>query len=124
MPKVDRLFSLLPTVVLRNNSVRPAPAENSRIASGRIHPCNNATLSHGYAVSRYLVDFKVGQRQNQLEAELRKVQDHYAQEHAKEEAAADKTRREKCLRLGKEIYRDAARAERRVLLARGVYRAR
>jgi hypothetical protein len=63
-------------------------------------------------------------RQNQLEAELKNVQDYYAQEHAKEEAAADKTRRERCLRLGNEIYRDAAKAERRLLLAHGVYRGR
>jgi hypothetical protein len=63
-------------------------------------------------------------RQNQLEAELKKVRDYYAQEHAKEDAAADKARREKCLRLGKEIFRDSARAERRLLLARGVYRGR
>lgn len=40
------------------------------------------------------------QRQNELESELRRVQEYYAQEHAKEEAAADKARREKCLRLG------------------------
>ena len=63
-------------------------------------------------------------RQNQLEAELKKVRDYYAQEHAREEAAADKIRRKKCLRLGKEIYRDAARAERGLLIARGVYRSR
>jgi hypothetical protein len=31
-------------------------------------------------------------RQNQLEAELKKVQDYYTQQHAKEEAAADKAR--------------------------------
>lgn len=54
------------------------------------------------------------QRQKELEAELKRVQDYYAQEHAREEVAADKARREKCLRLGKEIYRDAARAERRL----------
>jgi hypothetical protein len=64
------------------------------------------------------------QRQNELEAELKCVQEYYAQEHAKEEAAADKVRRERYVRLGKEIYRDAARAERRLLLARGVYRGR
>ena len=62
--------------------------------------------------------------QNQLEAELEKVRDYYAQEHAKEEAAADRARRGKSLRLGKEIYRDAATAERKLLLARGVYRGR
>ena len=63
-------------------------------------------------------------RQNQLEAELKKIRDYYAQEHAREDAAADKARLERCVRLGKEIYRDAAKAERRLLLARGVYRGR
>ena len=44
------------------------------------------------------------QRQKELEAELKRVQDYYAQEHAREEAAAaDKARREKCLRLGKKF---------------------
>jgi hypothetical protein len=63
-------------------------------------------------------------RQNELDVELKKIQNYYAQEHAKEEAAADRARRERCLRLGKEIFRDAARAERMLLLARGVYRGR
>ena len=63
-------------------------------------------------------------RQNELEAALKRVQEYYAQEHVKEEAAADKARRGKCLRLGKEIYRDAVRVERRLLVARGAYRGR
>jgi len=63
-------------------------------------------------------------RQNEIEAEMKRVRDYYEGEHKKEEQAADKARREKCLKLRKEINRDMVRAEREELIRRGVYRGK
>jgi|SRR6516225_9697174 hypothetical protein len=63
-------------------------------------------------------------RQNGIEAEMKEVRDYYEGERKKEEQAADKVRREKCLRLRKEINRDIVRTEREELIRRGVYRGR
>ena len=48
------------------------------------------------------------------------MRDYYEVERKKEEQAADKARREKCLKLQKEINRDMVRAEREELIRRGV----
>jgi hypothetical protein len=63
-------------------------------------------------------------RQNEIEAEMKRVRDYYEGERKKEEQAADKARRQKCLKLLKEINRDLVRAEREELIRRGVYRGR
>jgi hypothetical protein len=63
-------------------------------------------------------------RQNEIEADIKRVRDYYEVERKKEEQAADKARREKCLKLRKEINRDLVRAEREELIRRGVYRGR
>ena len=62
--------------------------------------------------------------QNEIEAEMKRVRDYYEGERKKEEQAADRARREKCLKLRKEINRDLVRAEREELIRRGVYRGR
>jgi hypothetical protein len=63
-------------------------------------------------------------RQNEIEAEMKKARDHYEAEHKKEEQAADRARRQKCLKLRKEINRDLVRAEREELIRRGIYKGR
>ena len=64
------------------------------------------------------------ERQNEIEAEMKRVRDYYEGEPKKEEQAADKARCEKCLKLRKEINRDMVRAELEELIRRGVYRGR
>src|SRR3974390_3133481 len=56
------------------------------------------------------------------EERLAAIQNYYLGEREKEEQAADRVRREKCARIGNEIARAAARAERAELIRRGVYR--
>ena len=55
---------------------------------------------------------------------MKKARGYYEAEHTKEEQVADKARREKCLKLRKEINRDIVRAEREELIRRGVYGGR
>jgi hypothetical protein len=55
---------------------------------------------------------------------MKKVRDYYEGERKKEEQAGDKARRDKCLKLRREINRDIVRAERQELIRCGVYRGR
>jgi len=64
------------------------------------------------------------ERERLWEECLAAVQNYYLGEREKEEQAADRRRREKCLKLRKEINRDMVRAEREELIRRAVYRGR
>jgi hypothetical protein len=64
------------------------------------------------------------ERERLWEERVAAIQNYYLSEREKEAQADDKSRREKCARLGKEINRAAARAEREELIRRGVYRGR
>jgi hypothetical protein len=64
------------------------------------------------------------EQQREREARLAAIQNHYLSEREKEAQAGDKSRREKCARIGTELNRAAARDEREELIRRGMYRGR
>ena len=62
------------------------------------------------------------ERERLWEERLAAIQNYYLGKREKEEQAADKIRREKCARIGKDIASAAARTERAELIRRGVYK--
>jgi hypothetical protein len=64
------------------------------------------------------------ERERLWEERLAAIQNYYLSEREREAQAGDKSRRERCVRISKEINRAAARAEREELIRRGMYRGR